>query len=199
MACVAERGFSATSTDHIAQRAGLSAGTLFRVFPTKAALLRATLGQAEAELCSPGDVNLAGVRTYEQFRDLWDRASRNALACPAAFEYWRLYRATPLDTDWGLPAEPRLGPFRSFGWLLAQAQVGHEHPRSELDAWLAAAQWAAAVHFLLAPEKTFRPHPAMPERALDRTAAPVLARAREACWAGLGIDRDYPWVQHAYM
>ncbi|HUO37593.1 MAG TPA: helix-turn-helix domain-containing protein, partial [Mycobacterium sp.] len=45
--CVAEKGYSATTIREIARAAGMTSGSLYHYFPTKAALLKATLSTIE--------------------------------------------------------------------------------------------------------------------------------------------------------
>ena len=193
--CVAEHGFSATSTDTIAEGAGLSPGTLFRFYPTKAVLLRAALECARKALRGGGAPELEGDRVYDQLRALWHRAAHNALAAPAAFHYWRLYRATPLDTEWGFPAEMRLGPLAGVPMILGQATQPTQW--NELSGWLAAAQWVAAVHFVLAPSRAPRFEPLQPVSSLSPSE--VLDYAFESFWTGLNVDKSQPRVHYAYI
>ena len=63
LACFAERGFAATRLDDVAQRAGITKGTLYLYFPNKEELFKAVVTQAlvpnlergEALLSEPGE------------------------------------------------------------------------------------------------------------------------------------------------
>jgi AcrR family transcriptional regulator len=193
--CVAERGFAATSTDNIAQRANLSSGTLFRFYANKSILLRAALDQACRVLRGADDIELEGNRLRDQLWNLWNRASQNALASPTAFHYWRLYRATPMDIEWGFPAEMRLGPFSGIPLMMSQA--GRPDHSTELDGWLAAAQWTAAVQFVLAPARA--PKYVSPRPTVAPTIAQVSKYSFDAYWAGLGLETNRPRVHYAYI
>lgn len=152
IACAAESGLHALTTDQVAKRTGISAGTLFRLFTTKKELLEVALGQARYKLYADDDIGAwTGETFYEQYLHLWTASTRCALNHPEAFQYWRLYRTTPLDTEWGYPGNLQLGPFARL-YDMKGAVAGFDH-LTHLDAWLVASQWSAAVGFVLAPAR----------------------------------------------
>lgn len=194
MVGAAERGFPAITTDHIATLARVSAGTLFRVFHSKEALLRGALSLAESTLRGTGG-DLPGDTLYEQLRGLWHSTAENALADHAAFNYWRMYRATPMDPEWGFPAQMREGPFSCITLMLDQT-LGRNFT-NHLTACLASAQWTAAVHFIMAPA---RPQPyAVPEPRPAPTPQQVLAHSFHTFWQGLGLSPHLLRVSYAYL
>jgi AcrR family transcriptional regulator len=192
IACAAERGLHALTTDQVAKQAGISAGTLFRLFTTKKDLLEEALSLARHKLHADDDVGTwTGETFYEPYLHLWTASTRCALNHPEAFQYWRLYRTTPLDSYWGYPGNLQLGPFwRLYDMIGAVAEFDH---LTHLDAWLVASQWSAAVGFLLAPARAPLVYGGTPP-ASDPvpTQAQVIQRACEASWAGLGLDRNLP-------
>ncbi len=96
-----ERGFFGTTVPEIADRAGVGAGTIYRYFDSKEALVNSIY--REEKLRFAEDV-IAGVHTVgparELFRVLWMKMARFAAAHPKSFVFLELHHhARYLDDD----------------------------------------------------------------------------------------------------
>jgi AcrR family transcriptional regulator len=110
--CLAERGWSGTSTTEVAQRAGVSRGAQLHHYPTKAALVMAAVEhlaerralelRAEAALLPPGPQRLGRVV------DMLAAAFTGPLFV-AALEVWVAGRTDPELRDALAPVEARVG------------------------------------------------------------------------------------------
>jgi AcrR family transcriptional regulator len=101
----AERGYHGTSIPMILEAAGVSASSLYRLFPSKEALvnavfleaktrLGAALGEVEGE--DPHDVDLeARAAAHARFVRIWDRLARFAAEEPVTFRFLELQDHTP--------------------------------------------------------------------------------------------------------
>jgi len=88
----AERGFHATSVPLVAERAGVSVGTLYHYFEHKEAIANAVYRRVRSEMERAVYRNLpAGVPPPERFRVLWQRAVAFAMARPLAFRFLELH------------------------------------------------------------------------------------------------------------
>lgn len=87
-----ERGFFGTAVPEIADRAGVGAGTIYRYFESKEALVNEIY---RAQKLRFGEVTLAEfpstAPTREQFRVLWTRMARFAVENPSAFVFLELH------------------------------------------------------------------------------------------------------------
>lgn len=84
----AERGFHATTVPLIADRAGVSVGTLYHYFASKEAMANELYRRLRKEMDGAVRRDLpAGVPPAEQFRVLWQRAVAFATARPLAFAF----------------------------------------------------------------------------------------------------------------
>jgi AcrR family transcriptional regulator len=183
----AHQGVPATKTAEIATLAGVGVGTLFRTFPTKAALLQATYEHAIAQLTAPlqgGDGEARRQEYLHQYLERWWQLSAQAaLAYPEAFDVWRLVRTTPRPAA---PLAPLLGPFAALAGPVEEALAGspwHAQkgvPRSVLLASLAA-QWTAAVDVVLSDGAC---------RAAVALGKQVLAQAYTGWWQSLGLSKS---------
>jgi AcrR family transcriptional regulator len=188
--CVAALGFHAATIREIAQWAQLGEGTLFRHFTDKSAILAAAFEHAAELLHEPCIYVPPNGTVYELFKGLWNRTAQRAANHREAFHYWRLYRATPLDTAWSAPEALQLGPFSHVPLQILEARGRSEF--YQFDAWLMTSQWSAAVQFILAACDC---SPG-PQAADDARPTPnqTLAHAYEAWWLGFRMDRDAPIV-----
>lgn len=182
--CVARSGFQATTAE-VAAEVGCSPGTLFRHFPTRAALLEAALDRALHALRQDLPRAAPAELLHDALHRRWMAAGRNACLSPLAFRYWVLYAATP-GLGSGAPEPLRWAPFgrpdRALGAALGTPALG---------TWaleLLAATWAATVELTLARlDEAFRDEPEP-----DFDVAEELDRGFAAWWAGLGLARDTP-------
>ncbi|HYF93250.1 MAG TPA: TetR/AcrR family transcriptional regulator [Symbiobacteriaceae bacterium] len=84
----AERGFHATNVPLIAERAGVSVGTLYHYFASKEAIANELYRRVRKEMEKAVYLSLpAGVPPSEQFRVLWQRYVAYAMAKPLAFQF----------------------------------------------------------------------------------------------------------------
>jgi AcrR family transcriptional regulator len=101
----AERGYHGTSIPMILEAAGVSASSLYRLFPSKEALVNAVfleaktrLGAALAEVEGeePRDAHLeAPAAAHARFVWIWDRLARLAAEEPVTFRFLELQDHTP--------------------------------------------------------------------------------------------------------
>src|SRR5437868_1505886 len=87
-----ERGFYGTAVPEIAERAAVGAGTIYRYFDSKEALVNAIYREQKLQF---GQVALddfpVGAPTREQFRVLWARMARFAIEHPSSFVFLELH------------------------------------------------------------------------------------------------------------
>ena len=87
-----ERGFYGTAVPEIADRAGVGAGTIYRYFESKEALVNELYREHKLRF---GEVALddfpATAPTREQFRVLWMRMARFAVDHPSSFVFLELH------------------------------------------------------------------------------------------------------------
>jgi AcrR family transcriptional regulator len=183
----AQQGVPATKTAEIAARSGVSVGTLFRTFPTKAALLQATYEHAIAHLTVPLQAGEGDTRPKEYLHHYlerwWQLTAQAALASPEAFDVWRLVRTMPRPA---VPLAPLLGPFADLAAPVAEAlerspwYATKGLPLSVLLASLAA-QWTAAVDVVLSDGAC---------RAEAALRKKVLTQAYAGWWESLGLSKS---------
>ena len=96
-----ERGFWGTAVPEIAERAGVGAGTIYRYFESKEALVNAIYRQEKMRFSSSVLENFpANITTREQFRTIWMRMAAFATANPNALIFLELHHhASYLDAD----------------------------------------------------------------------------------------------------
>jgi AcrR family transcriptional regulator len=95
----AERGFHGTAVPLVARRAGISAGSVYRFFDSKEALVNAVFRDAKTRLASAlADLSLDDdpKRTFD---DLWARLVRFARQEPTAFHFLELQDHAPYLDD----------------------------------------------------------------------------------------------------
>lgn len=87
-----QRGFHGTAVPHIAERAGVGAGTIYRYFENKEALVNALYQRFKREIFERvlADFPL-GAPPREQFHVLWSRLSEYVLERPRAFAFLELH------------------------------------------------------------------------------------------------------------
>jgi AcrR family transcriptional regulator len=96
-----ERGFFGTAVPEIAERAGVGAGTIYRYFESKDALVNAIYRQEKMHFAHLViDDFPAAAPTREQFRMLWNRMASFAIQFPKSFVFLELHHhASYLDAE----------------------------------------------------------------------------------------------------
>lgn len=159
-----ERGFFGTAVPEIADRAGVGAGTIYRYFESKEALVNAIYRQEKLHFAHVVlDDFPASAPTREQFRLLWTRMARFATDHTDAFIFLELHhharyldaesraveqRMTQLFTSVVTSAQARnelkAGAPRLLMGLVMGAFVGVIRSCVDVDEPLAAADWKLA-------------------------------------------------------
>ena len=92
----AERGFAATNVPLIAERAGVSVGTLYHYFTSKEAMANELYRRLRREMYKAVHRDLpVGVPPAEQFRVMWQRAVAFGMAKPLAFAFLETHHHRP--------------------------------------------------------------------------------------------------------
>jgi AcrR family transcriptional regulator len=101
LALFVERGFFGTAVPEIADRAGVGAGTIYRYFESKEALVNALYREHKLAFGRfATDDFPVGAPTREQFRLLWMRMATYATAHPSSFAFLELHHhASYLDAE----------------------------------------------------------------------------------------------------
>ncbi len=117
-----ERGFFGTAVPEIAEKAGVGAGTIYRYFDSKEALVNAIYRQQKMTFASVALTDFpATAPTREQFRTLWMRMAKFAAANLKAFVFMELHHhARYLDAD-NVALEQRM--FDLFTNVVITAQI----------------------------------------------------------------------------
>ncbi|MSP61289.1 MAG: TetR/AcrR family transcriptional regulator [Myxococcales bacterium] len=144
----AERGFHGTAVPLVAERAGVGAGTLYRYFASKEALVNELFRHWKGLL---GRMLLEGfpaaATPRKQFHEFWARMSRFALDHPQGFAFLELHHHSPyLDAESRKLEESMLLLVKGFVEH-AQRQQAMKPIASEL---LMAVTWGAFVGLLKA-------------------------------------------------
>src|SRR5215470_6361933 len=91
-----ERGFFGTAVPEIADRAGVGAGTIYRYFESKEALVNAIYRQEKLHFAHVVlDDFPPAAPTREQLRLLWTRMARFATEHPSSFIFLELHHHAP--------------------------------------------------------------------------------------------------------
>lgn len=191
LTCFVEQGFHTTTTEQVAERAGIGVGTLFRDYRTKEKLSEAVDNHVKTLLTSHLKSPEAATRPGEPLKvwvnRYWILAAQVAITQSLAFTYWNRQRIAPR-------LESSNNEFFSLGSLIdipnvLQRQVNAQHvsPLGEvlplprplpLISTLLVTQWVAAVESVLS----------FPTCQTDATlTASILQHAFESCWAGLQL------------
>jgi AcrR family transcriptional regulator len=87
-----ERGFFGTAVPEIADRAGVGAGTIYRYFESKEALVNEIYREQKLQFGRIATDDFpATASTREQFRVLWARMARFAIEHPSSFVFLELH------------------------------------------------------------------------------------------------------------
>ena len=100
LALFADRGFYGTAVPDIAERAGVAAGTLYRYFESKHALVNALYQHWKGVLFTSimGDFDF-DAPPRQQLHQFWQRLGRFATAHPKEFAFLELHHHGYLDED----------------------------------------------------------------------------------------------------
>jgi AcrR family transcriptional regulator len=159
-----ERGFYGTTVPEIADLAGVGAGTIYRYFESKEALVNAMY--REQKLVFSGavlDQFPVAAPTREQFRSLWMRMSKFAVENPKSFIFLELHHHARYLDDASRAVEQRMldlftsvviaaqarrelkaGPARLLMGMVMGAFVGVIRSCVEIDQPLDKADWVLA-------------------------------------------------------
>lgn len=120
-----ERGFFGTAVPEIAERAGVGAGTIYRYFDSKEALVNAIYREQKTRFGKVAlDAFPTGSTTRELFRTLWMRMAKFATDNQRAFVFMELHHhASYLDAE-SRALEQQL--FRLFSDVITAAQTRGE-------------------------------------------------------------------------
>ena len=163
-----ERGFFGTAVPEIADRAGVGAGTIYRYFESKEALVNAIYRQQKTQW---GHLVLTdfpvAAPTREQFRLLWMRMAQWATANPKAFIFMELHHHQRYLDDESRALEERMlglftavvvsaqargelkaGPPGLLMGIVMGAFVGVIRSCVEIDQSLESADWKLAEQML---------------------------------------------------
>jgi AcrR family transcriptional regulator len=159
-----ERGFFGTAVPEIAEHAAVGAGTIYRYFESKEALVNAIYRGEKMRFAAGVIENFPAPRNArEQFRMLWTRMAKFAVANPKSFVFLELHhharyldaesqavehRLTELFTNIVTSAQARgelkAGPPRLLMGIVMGAFVGVIRSCVEIDQALDSADWALA-------------------------------------------------------
>jgi len=105
----AERGFYGVSVPEIAQRAKVGAGTIYRYFPSKEALVNALYQRHKEALATYflTDLDLGGA-PRAVFHQFWTRACQLARTTPKVLEFLELHHHAPYLDDKSRALEEQL-------------------------------------------------------------------------------------------
>lgn len=176
LALFAEQGFHGTTIPEVMAAAGVGGGSLYRLFPSKEALVNAVFRDAKGRLARSlaGALELPG-EPREAFDRLWDRLWAFARAEPVALRFLELQDHVPyLDGASRQLELSVLAPLVVSCMDLQRRGVF----RAELGADVAMALvWGAFVGLVKAERLGYlRPTPA------------AQVAARDACWRALAQD-----------
>ena len=105
----AERGFHGTAVPLVAEKAGVGAGTIYRYFDGKEALVNAIYQQEKLALLSEIMKDFpTSLSPREQFHHLFDRVVTWARRSPAAFQFLELHHHAPYLDAQSLAIEERV-------------------------------------------------------------------------------------------
>ncbi len=159
-----ERGFYGTAVPEIADLAGVGAGTIYRYFESKEALVNAMYREQKAIFSSAVlDQFPVAAPTREQFRSLWTRMAKFAIENPKAFIFLELHHHARYLDDASRAVEQRMldlftavvtaaqarrelkaGPARLLMGMVMGSFVGVIRSCVEIDQPLGSADWVLA-------------------------------------------------------
>ncbi len=162
-----ERGFYGTAVPEIADAAGVGAGTIYRYFESKEALVNAIYRQQKQRFASVALADFPNSSTRELFRTMWMRMAKFATENPKAFVFMELHhhqryldaesraleqRMLELFSGIVVAAQARrelkAGPPRLLMGIVLGAFVGVIRSCVEVEQSLDTADWALAEQVL---------------------------------------------------
>jgi TetR/AcrR family transcriptional regulator, repressor of fatR-cypB operon len=118
-----ERGFFGTAVPEIADRAGVGAGTIYRYFESKEALVNEIYREQKLQFGRIATVDFpATAPTREQFRVLWTRMAQFAIAHPSSFVFLELHHHASYLDQASHAVEQRMNELFSRVVIAAQAR-----------------------------------------------------------------------------
>jgi len=162
-----ERGFFGTAVPEIADAAGVGAGTIYRYFESKEALVNAIYRQQKQRFAGVVLADFPNSSTRELFRTMWMRMAKFATENPKAFVFMELHhhqryldaesraleqRMLDLFTGVVVAAQARrelkVGPPRLLMGIVMGAFVGVIRSCVEVEQSLDTADWVLAEQVL---------------------------------------------------
>lgn len=120
-----ERGFYGTAVPEIADRAGVGAGTIYRYFESKEALVNEIYRERKLQFGRIATDDFpASAPTREQFRLLWTRMARFAIDHPSSFVFLELHHHARYLDEASRAVEERMNEL--FGRVVIAAQARGE-------------------------------------------------------------------------
>lgn len=177
----AERGYHGTSVPAVMERAGIGAGSLYRLFDSKEVLVNAVFRDAKRRL----ELALRdGLRMDREpralFDELWSRLAAFAAAEPVAFRFLELQDHTPyLDGASRQQEIAVLAPIALGCMDLQRRGVFRQDVSADV---IIAFVWGAFVGLVKAARLGY----------LKLGQAQIDA-ARDACWRAFAVERKEPW------
>jgi AcrR family transcriptional regulator len=166
LALFAERGFDGTSVPLVAKEAGVGAGTIYRYFESKEALVNALYRKWKTVLMGAllDGFDFDG-EPREQFHELWARLARFVHEHPRAFAFLELHHHQPYLDEESLALEERsLMPVFHFLEQTRARGVTRDAPSEALIAMV----WGAFVGLVKAVRLG---HLELTDEVLDSTEA----------------------------
>jgi AcrR family transcriptional regulator len=118
-----ERGFFGTAVPEIADRAGVGAGTIYRYFDSKEALVNEIYREQKLLFGKVAlDAFPSSVSTREQFRVLWMRMARFAVENPSSFVFLELHHHARYLDEASHAVEQRMTALFTHVVISAQAR-----------------------------------------------------------------------------
>jgi AcrR family transcriptional regulator len=168
----AERGFHGTAVPLVAEKAQVGAGTIYRYFPSKEALVNALYKRSKSELVHALLTGLpSSAPAREQFRFLWNRAFEFATTHAETFRFLELHHHAPYIDDTSRAHEAsELAPLHALFASMREQQIVKPLPERLLVALI----WGAFVGTIKAGwEGQYELSPAL------------LEQAEQCCWESI--------------
>ena len=166
----AERGYHGTAVPELAQIAGVGAGTIYRYFDNKEALVNAVFQRAKSLLkdCLHHELNLEAP-PREVFTQFWQRLTSFARTYPLEFRFLELHHHQPYLNEASIAVELQvLVPIWSYCVANRRAGIAYDMPAEALMALI----WGAFVGLFKAEHSGY----------LVLTDE-ILNQAEAACWS----------------
>jgi len=120
-----ERGFFGTAVPEIADRAGVGAGTIYRYFESKEALVNEIYREQKLQFGRIATVDFpATAPTREQFRVLWTRMAKFSIDHPSSFVFLELHHHARYLDEGSRAVEQRMNEL--FARVVVAAQARQE-------------------------------------------------------------------------